>query len=139
VADVKTIVEIIMLLPGKHAARVRRQAAELLCRYLGGDLAIVDEVCAHRGLQEELAVENPDDPRRHFGEMVEASSDDMRKRLLQDVRDVVRNEMLQQHVWSFSKRSRTHRELMDIGSIVHGNALRELDGREHLVRIDDFL
>ena len=38
VVDVRDIVEIVMLLPGRHAARVRRQAAELLCRYLGGDL-----------------------------------------------------------------------------------------------------
>ena len=36
VTDAKGIVEVIMLLPGQQAARVRRQAAELLCRYLGG-------------------------------------------------------------------------------------------------------
>ena len=35
VANVRGIVEIIMLLPGQQAARVRRQAAELLCRYWG--------------------------------------------------------------------------------------------------------
>ena len=35
-ACVKGIVEIIMLLQGRQAARVRRQAAELLARYLGG-------------------------------------------------------------------------------------------------------
>ena len=57
-------VEIIMLLPGQQAARVRRQAAELLCRYLGGDLAIVDEVCKIRGLQQQMAAESPNDPRR---------------------------------------------------------------------------
>ena len=34
VTDARGIVEIIMLLPGRHAARVRRQAAELLVRYL---------------------------------------------------------------------------------------------------------
>ncbi len=38
VTDVRGIVEIIMLLPGQQAARVRRQAAELLVRYLGGHL-----------------------------------------------------------------------------------------------------
>ena len=54
--DAKGIVEVIMLLPGQQAARVRRQAAELLCRYLGGDLALVDEVCRNRGFQEQLAV-----------------------------------------------------------------------------------
>ena len=74
VTDAKGIVEIIMLLPGKQAARVRRQAAELLCRWLGGDLSLVDEVCMIRGFQEELAVRAPEDPRRLFGEVVEASS-----------------------------------------------------------------
>ena len=59
VTDVKGIVEVIMLLPGRHAARVRRQAAELLCRYLGGDLALVDEVCRIRCFQEEMAVQRP--------------------------------------------------------------------------------
>ena len=74
IADVRGIVEIVMLLPGRHAARIRRQAAELLCRYLGGDLALVDEVCRNRGFQEELAVARPEDPRRVFGEAVEACS-----------------------------------------------------------------
>ena len=76
VTDVRGIVEIIMLLPGQEAARVRRQAAELLVRYLGGDMRIIAEVCALRGLQEELAAERPDDPRRIFGEAVEASGSD---------------------------------------------------------------
>ena len=70
---VKVIVEIIMLLQGHHAAMVRRQAAELLCRWLGGDLRIIDEVCRIRGFQEELAAHRPDDPRRVFGLEVEAA------------------------------------------------------------------
>ena len=73
VTDAKGIVEIIMLLQGKQAARVRRLAAELLCRYLGGDLALVDEVCRVRGFQEEMAAHRPEDPRRIFGEAVEAT------------------------------------------------------------------
>ena len=73
VACVRGIVEIVVLLPGRHAARVRRQAAELLTRFLGGDLSLVDEICRNRGMQEELAVQNPEDPRRIFGEAVEAA------------------------------------------------------------------
>ena len=73
VTDARGIVELIMLMTGSQAARVRRQAAELLVRYLGGDLGIIDEVCALRGLQEELAAERPDDPRRIFGEAVDAT------------------------------------------------------------------
>ena len=71
--DAKGIIDIIMLLPGQQAARVRRQAAELLVRYLGGDLSLVDEVCAIRGFQEVLAASRPEDPRRVFGEAVEAT------------------------------------------------------------------
>ena len=63
-----------MLQTTKRAARVRRQAAELLCRYFRGDLALVDEVCRLRGFQEELAVARPEDPRRLFGEVVEATA-----------------------------------------------------------------
>ena len=60
-----------MLLPGQCAARVRRRSCELIVRYLGGDLSIIPEVMANRGLQEELAANAPEDPRRAFGEAVE--------------------------------------------------------------------
>ena len=63
-----------MLLPGHQAAKVRRQAAELLVRFLGGDLSLVEEVCRIRGFQEELAARAPEDPRRAFGEAIEAAS-----------------------------------------------------------------
>ena len=72
-SDAKGTVEIIMLLQGRQAASVRRQAAALLCRFLGGDISLVDEVCALRGFQEEMAVRAPEDPRRVFGEAVEAT------------------------------------------------------------------
>ena len=62
-----------MLLQGRQAASVRRQAAELMCRYLGGDISLVDEVCTLRGIQNDLAVRAPNDPRRAFGEAVEAA------------------------------------------------------------------
>ena len=42
-AEAEDMVEIIMLLQGHRTARVRRQAAELLVRHLGGDAAIIDE------------------------------------------------------------------------------------------------
>ena len=74
ITDARGMVSVIMLLPGRHAARVRRQAADLLVRYLGGDLALVDEVCMIHGFQEELAIRAPEDPRRLFGEAVDASS-----------------------------------------------------------------
>ena len=80
--------EIVMLLPARHAARIRRQAAELFCRYLGGDVAIVEEVCRIRGFQEELAVQAPEDPRRVFGEVVEASSSSSSSLMTQALSDM---------------------------------------------------
>ena len=64
--DTKGIVEVIMLLQGQQAARVRRQAAELLCRWLGGDMRIIDEVCALRSFQDQLAVQTPEDRLREL-------------------------------------------------------------------------
>ena len=43
-SDVRTMVEIVMQLPGKQAKLVRRQAATVLVRYMGGDEALVEEV-----------------------------------------------------------------------------------------------
>ena len=74
ITDLRGAIELTFLLPGRHAAQVRRQAAELLVRYLGGDLSLVDEVCMIHGLQEELAVRAPNDPRRIFGDTIETSS-----------------------------------------------------------------
>ena len=74
VSCARGLVEIVMLLPGRQAANIRRQAASLLVRYLGGDIALVDEVCRNRGLQEAMAVQNPADPCRVFGEAVEAEA-----------------------------------------------------------------
>ena len=89
VTDVRGAVEIILLLPGRQAARVRRQAAELMVRYLGGDLSLVDEVCAIRGFQEELAATAPEDPRRVFGEAVEATGSSSGEQLARVCTDIV--------------------------------------------------
>ena len=71
VATCRGVVELVMLLPGRHAALVRKQACELLVRYLGGDMSLISEVCTLRGFQEELAVRAPEDPARTLGEAVE--------------------------------------------------------------------
>ncbi|CAM9577117.1 unnamed protein product, partial [Ectocarpus sp. 6 AP-2014] len=52
VADAKTLIEIVWLLPGKKAREFRRQSSEKVCRLLGGDLSIVSEIEArHATLQ----------------------------------------------------------------------------------------
>lgn len=89
VVNIRGAIELVLLLPGRHAARVRREAASLLTRYLGGDLALVDEICRNRGLQEELAVRRPDDPRRVFGEAVEAAAPMGEQQLARVCSDIV--------------------------------------------------
>ena len=44
VADAATLVEVAWLCPGKAAVQFRRKGAESVCRMLGGDLALVDEI-----------------------------------------------------------------------------------------------
>jgi len=52
VADAKTLIEIVWLLPGKKAHTFRRQSSEKVCRLLGGDLSLVAEIEArHNSLQ----------------------------------------------------------------------------------------
>ncbi len=80
VTDVRGMVEIIMLLPGRQAGRVRRTAAEILVRYLGGDAALIDEVGAIRNYQERMADEEPQDACRLFGEAVETTLEPMHAR-----------------------------------------------------------
>ena len=71
VADARGIVEIIMVLPGRAAAQVRKAAANVMVRYLGGDLSLVDEVAANRLTQQQL---EEDDPARIFGQTVESEA-----------------------------------------------------------------
>ena len=71
VTDARGIVEIVMILPGKAAASVRKQFASILVRYLGGDLSLVEEVASNRLAQESLP---EDHPLRIFGETVESEA-----------------------------------------------------------------
>ena len=42
--NLTTLIEIIFLLPGRAAAKVRLAAAQLFVRYLGGDLSLIGEL-----------------------------------------------------------------------------------------------
>ena len=68
-ADARGIVEIIMLLPGRAAARFRKASADVVVRYLGGDPSLVEEIAANRLAQESLP---EDDPARLVGQTVES-------------------------------------------------------------------
>jgi hypothetical protein len=68
-----------MLLPGRTASKARRAASEVMTRYLGGDLSLVEEIAQNRLCQDEL---EEDDPRRLFGQSVES---DLLKRKREEV------------------------------------------------------
>ena len=68
---VRGVVTIVMLLPGRAAARVRKHAASTLVRYLGGDLSMVDELAQNHLSQQEL---DEEDPARLFGQQVESDA-----------------------------------------------------------------
>ena len=65
------------MIPGRCAAGVRKNAASVVCRYLGGDLTLVTEIAQNRLFQEEMSEENP---ARIFGQTVEQSATVKRKR-----------------------------------------------------------
>ena len=74
VTDARGIVDIIMVLPGKAAASIRRQASNVLVRYLGGDPTLVEEIAANRFAQEELSETDPNNCFRIFGQTVESEA-----------------------------------------------------------------
>ena len=82
VTDARTIVEIVMLVPGKAAAAVRKQACSILVRYLGGDLTMISEIAQNRLTQGELDEEHP---ARIFGQAVEHQESEAIKRKREEV------------------------------------------------------
>ena len=59
VVDIPSALQIIMLLPGKTAARVRVKASYLLTRFLAGDLRLISEIYGMNELQEVLKENDP--------------------------------------------------------------------------------
>ena len=70
VATAQEMVEILCALPGN--IEFRKNCAQLVVRYLGGDLSLVQKIFQNRAAQHELAVNAPQHPARIFGEAVEA-------------------------------------------------------------------
>ena len=149
VTGARGIIEIVMVLQGRFAARVRREAASILVRYLAGDLALVEEVCANHCFQEELAAHHPEDPRRVFAEAVEtipeaaglhpATIAAIAGAVAEPILQLVRCELQKTHPWDFHKYMRHNNPLIDVGVILEGDALAKLDEDEHIVRITDYL
>ena len=72
--DVRGAIEWAFLLPGRHAARIRRQATDLLVRYLGGDLGIIElPVCQHLPYAHDIAVNRMHSLTRPFANILPVS------------------------------------------------------------------
>lgn len=59
VMDLKGILQLVMILPGKRAATTREKFANVLVRYIGGDLTLIDEVIQNKQIQDTLPDNNP--------------------------------------------------------------------------------
>lgn len=67
IMEAEGITQIIMLLPGRAAAIARQSAANVVVRYLGGDVSLVREIMANRDMQAQL---EPDHPASIFGQSI---------------------------------------------------------------------
>jgi hypothetical protein len=71
--DLKTLIQVIFMLPGREASTVRQAAAEVFIRFMGGDLSLIQDVQKMNEVQSFLKEHDPEHPMRIFGESVESS------------------------------------------------------------------
>ena len=146
VADAKTLIEIVWLLPGKKAHAFRRQSSEKVCRLLGGDLSLVSEIEArHATLQSTEQGRETQEFLLHGREEAIETFDGMPagfKYLSETDRAHVANRMIEQHLKAGEqqlqertvalKRKRvddliqSYKSLRDIGVNLDGRTLIEL-------------
>jgi hypothetical protein len=72
--NLRTLIQVIFLLPGQQAALVRQAAAEVFVRFMGGDLSLIGEVQRIHEVQAFLREQEPGHPMRVFGEAVGSSA-----------------------------------------------------------------
>ena len=141
-ASAREVVQLLHALPGD--TEFKRNAANVVVRYLGGDLTLATEVLENRAAQERLADEAPEHPARIFGEAVE-NGDVLPRSAAGHIHAAIeglRDELQQTHVWTFSNTSkdqRSGRALAREGIVVGGTELQRLDEDEHVVRVVDWL
>jgi hypothetical protein len=73
--DLKTLIQVIFMLPGPEAAQVRQAAAEIFIRFMGGDLSLIQDVQRMNEVQAFLREHEPEHPMRIFGEAVESTEE----------------------------------------------------------------
>jgi len=143
VADLPTIIEIIFLLPGKTAARIRSEAAKLLVRYLGGDLCLVEEIQNLRHVQEELKKLEPNHPFRVFGEAIETELEKFRPLIQEEVESALQKAIKAARATcriDFCRGvSKNGRDLREIGILLEGDEGRRIIEEEGMIAVTVFL
>jgi hypothetical protein len=74
VAEIKRLVEILLLVPGQRAAQFRRQVATVFVQCVGGDLGMIDHILQAHSAQATLQQTEPDNPILAFGDAAGAPS-----------------------------------------------------------------
>ena len=141
VADAKTLIEIIWLLPGKKAREFRHKSSEKVCRLLGGDLSLVSEIEARHatlqsteegratqafllnGREEEEAVETFEGMPPAFKYIDAKDRGDMAKRLMEQQLQESTVALKRQRVDNLIE---SYKSLKDIGVHLDGRTLIEL-------------
>ncbi|CAM9109050.1 unnamed protein product, partial [Ectocarpus sp. 13 AM-2016] len=146
VADAKTLIEIVWLLPGKKAHTFRRQSSEKVCRLLGGDLSLVSEIEARhatlqsteegRATQEflldgrEEAIETFDGMPAGFKYLAEADRAQFAKQMFEQRLKLGEQQLQESKVALKRKRVddlvQSYRALQDLGVHLDGRTLIEL-------------
>ena len=73
VADIQTVLRVIMQLPSRGLGQLKGQICEIFARFMGGDLSLIPELQANHARQHILHQEKTEEPEAVFGEYVRAT------------------------------------------------------------------
>jgi len=73
VADIQTVLRVIVQLPCRGLGPLKREICEVFARFMGGDLSLIPELQANHARQQALLEEGSQSPEAAFGEYVRAT------------------------------------------------------------------
>jgi hypothetical protein len=68
VADIQTVLRVIVQLPCRNLSALKREICEVFCQFMGGDLSLIPELQANHTHQQARAQEGSHAPDAAFGE-----------------------------------------------------------------------
>ena len=73
VADIQTVLRVIVQLPCRNLSELKRESCEVFSRFTGGDISLIPELQANHAHQQARAQEGSHAPDAAFGEYVRAT------------------------------------------------------------------